>query len=115
MKSLGKILSLRIPSGKKWKMVNNIETDDPEARIIVQHLMEFQEKRFRLDSSFSGFLGIEHIHGAIDGEWIVLDTKTQYLKVSDAEYKKIKGVCKEKRAYIYKEKHGSANTKPKKN
>ena len=101
MKSLGKILSLRIPSGKKWKMVNNIETDDPEARIIVQHLMEFQEKRFRLDSSFSGFLGIEHIHGAIDGEWIVLDAKTQYLKVSDAEYKKIKGVSqREKGLYL---------------
>jgi hypothetical protein len=65
--------------------------------------MEFEKKRFRLDSSFSGFLGIEHIHGSIDGEWIVLNIETQYLKVLNSEYRKIMEVCKKKNAHIYKE------------
>jgi len=108
---LGKIVSLRIPVGKKWKIVNNIEVENQEARIIVQHLMEFEKNRFKLDSSFSGFLGIEHVHGAIDGEWIVLDTETQYLKILDSEYNKIKEICKNKRAYLYKESNSTRNKK----
>ena len=92
--------SIRILSGKKWKIADKNFIDDQDARIIVQHLAKMETCRFCLDC-FSGFLGIEHIYGTVEGQWITLNSAV-YFRIDNNEDKKIKEICKKENAKIYK-------------
>lgn len=95
--SLSIIRSLRVLNGKKFQIAQSVPSTDGKARIIVQHLQEYSQQKFRLDF-FSRFLVIGNIFGVFTANWI---EKEKVYSLDSNQYKELEKICRKQNAILF--------------
>lgn len=97
--SLGKIRGIRAWTGKKYIFSQTLSANEfmDKGKIIVQHLLEYQENRFLL-GSFSLDINSQNLFGILQGE--MLHDPYDHFTLTSSSYKKFKKIAKQKKASI---------------
>ena len=99
--SLGIVRSIREIKGKELILRETVEMRTTEANYLVQHLLEFEEAKIRLNY-FSNCLQVENFYAIMNGSWKSYK-QDKYFELSFEQYKKLKQLQKKYSASIAKE------------
>lgn len=96
---MGKIRAIRAWTGKKFVFSQTLPANEfmTDGKIVVQHLLEFQENRFVL-GGFSLDLNSQNLFGIFEGEY--RSEPYDHFVLSRISYLNLKQLAKDNKAYI---------------